>query len=84
MHIIFLFFICSTFTVNDIFNAIKALCTPVSFDVTRIEVRRSSVLLDGLKEVGKQKFKPCNTLKVFVVIQIYRHMYEFSVTFPHV
>lgn len=56
--------------VNDIFMAIKAICTPVSLDVTRIEVRRSSVLLDGLKDVGKPKFKPCHTLKVFVVIHI--------------
>lgn len=48
----------------DIEKEIKSICSPVSGDITRIEVRRSAVLLDALKEMNKQKFKPFNSLKV--------------------
>ena len=50
-------YFCSIDGETSLDAAIRTVCTPISLEVTRIEVRRSSLLIDAMKEVQKNKFK---------------------------
>ena len=55
---------------NTVEDAIKAICGPIEGDRLCIEVRRSNLLKDALKELRKRKFIPTKPLMVRELINI--------------
>ena len=50
--------------VQTIDEAVNAVCVPIEGDPVSMEVRRSNLLKDALKESRKAKFKPTSPLMV--------------------
>ena len=56
--------------IQNIDEAIKAVCVPVEGDPVSMEIRRSNLLKDALKESRKAKFKPTSPLLVRKMMQV--------------